>query len=193
MTYVPGNHDDVFRAWCGSDRRGVRIEREAVHFALDGRRILIRHGDEVDPTLHEPGVLTRFSDRVYDVLLGMDRPINRINRILDLDRWSLATAVKRRIPQIRNFVPYYRRAMARRAAMAGADAIVCGHIHRPGITNVDGILYMNDGDWLEHCTALVEGMDGRFQVLEVGLDGVVRPRKATQPIDAACSLAAIAV
>jgi len=167
VTYIPGNHDEHFREFVGLDFGGIAIRREAEHVTADGRKLLILHGDEFD-TLISMGWLYRLGDAAYSVLLWANRWMNHVRRLLGMGYWSLAAAIKRKVKNAMRFVGRFEQCLARRAREAGADGVVCGHIHKPDMTVIDGIHYYNDGDWVDSCTALVEHFDGRMEILELG-------------------------
>jgi UDP-2,3-diacylglucosamine pyrophosphatase LpxH len=152
VIYVPGNHDAAFRELCGVDLAGVQVCHDLVHQCADGRRFLVVHGDAFDGAVQFSGVLRRFGAFMYDVMIGLGRGVHAARRVLGLGRWSLATWVKERVPDARRYVDRFERAAAHEALRRGLDGVICGHIHRPGVRELDGILYCNDGDWVEHCT-----------------------------------------
>lgn len=165
VIYVPGNHDAACREFCGVEVAGVEVHREFVHVAADGRRYLVMHGDSLDGAVQFSGALRRFGAFMYDVMMWLGRGVHAARRLLGLGRWSLATWVKERVPEARTYVDRFERAAAHAALRRGLDGVICGHIHRPGVREVDGILYCNDGDWVEHCTALVEDRSGRLSLV----------------------------
>ena len=167
VVYVPGNHDEHFREFVGLDFGGIAIRRETEHITADGRRLLVVHGDEFD-TLVKLGWLYRLGDAAYAVLLWVNRWMNRVRRVFGLGYWSLAAAIKRKVKNAMQYVGKFEECLARKAREQGADGVVCGHIHKPDVRVIDGIHYYNDGDWVDSCTALVEHVDGRMEILLVG-------------------------
>ncbi len=165
VIYVPGNHDEALREFCGQTISGVRVMRELIHLGADGRRYLVRHGDDFDGAVQFSGVLRRFGSFMYDVMLHLGHVVHAVRGRLGLPHWSLATWVKEQVPDAREYVARFERAAAHEAARRGVDGVICGHIHRPGLREVGGILYCNDGDWVEHCTALVEDRGGRLALV----------------------------
>jgi UDP-2,3-diacylglucosamine pyrophosphatase LpxH len=186
VVYVPGNHDAALRELRGLELAGVQVEREFVHVAADGRRYLVVHGDDFDGAVQFSGALRIFGAFMYDAMLHLGRSIHAARRRLGLPQWSLATWVKQRVPDAREYVARFEHAAAHEALRRGLDGVVCGHIHRPDVRDVDGILYCNDGDWVEHCTALVEDRSGRMTLVDwTGAPArVVRdaPRAAAPPV-----------
>lgn len=166
VVYVPGNHDEVVRDYLGLLVGGVEILPECEHRTADGRRFLVTHGDELDNAVKCGGWLTGvFGDWMYDALLFANRWTNRIRRRLNYPYWSLANFLKLRISQATAYITRFEAAAAREARHRGFDGIICGHIHKAELTEIDGIWYANDGDWVESCTALVEHLDGRLEIL----------------------------
>ena len=164
--YVPGNHDEVARDYLGLSVAGIDIVPEAIHVTADGRRLLVMHGDECDSAVRCGGpVLNSLGDWAYDLLLLLNRWYNRWRRRWNHPYWSLANFLKQRIGRAAAYIARFEDAAAREAARRGLDGVVCGHIHHAGLRERHGVLYCNDGDWVESCTALVERPDGSLEIL----------------------------
>jgi UDP-2,3-diacylglucosamine pyrophosphatase LpxH len=106
--------------------------------------------------------------RAYDFLLYMNRWVNLARRAFGLPYWSLAAFLKHKVKEAVSFIDSFEQAVAHEARKRGADGVVCGHIHRATIQDLDGFTYINDGDWVESCTALTEAHDGRLEILHWG-------------------------
>ncbi|MFC3079384.1 UDP-2,3-diacylglucosamine diphosphatase [Phenylobacterium terrae] len=165
VIYVPGNHDDRVRDFCGVHFGGVVVARDAIHEAADGRRYLVTHGDEFDGIVQHAKWLAFLGDYGYRALLSANTLFNRIRRRLGLRDWSLSAYVKTRVKNALQFIENFEAAVADEARRRGVDGVICGHIHKAEIRTIDGIVYMNDGDWVESCTALVEDHQGRFSIV----------------------------
>jgi len=168
VTYIPGNHDEMFRAWLpkGLDVCGIRLRGEAVHETADGRRFLILHGDEFDSVVRYAKVIALLGDEAYDAALVANRWFNSARRRLGYPYWSLSAWLKRQVKGAVKAIDRYESALAGEARRRGLNGVVCGHIHHAEMRMVDGVLYVNDGDWVESCTALVEHHDGRLELLD---------------------------
>ncbi|MDP9136737.1 MAG: UDP-2,3-diacylglucosamine diphosphatase [Pseudomonadota bacterium] len=166
VVYIPGNHDEHFRDFHNLRFGRVSVRREAMHLAADGRRYLVLHGDKFDGIVCYAPWLARLGDRSYDWALRLNRIFNRLRRALGLPYWSLSAFLKRKVKRAVEFVSNFEQAVVREARRRSADGVICGHIHTPEIRTIDGIVYCNDGDWVESCSALVEHLDGRFEVIE---------------------------
>jgi UDP-2,3-diacylglucosamine pyrophosphatase LpxH len=165
VVYVPGNHDEALRELCGAELAGIDIRRDFIHEAADGKRYLVLHGDDFDGAVKFSGLLKDVGEWFYDVMLWLGRGVQAVRRRFGFGHWSLATWVKQRIPDARLYIERFEHAAAHAALKHGLDGVICGHIHRPGIREVDGVSYCNDGDWVEHCSALVEDRNGRLAIL----------------------------
>ena len=165
VVYVPGNHDEGFRELCDGEIAGIEIRRDFIHLAADGLRYLVLHGDDFDGAVKFSGALKHFGEFMYDVLLWAGRLLQSVRRRFGFGHWSLASWIKRQVPDARRYVARFEHAAAHAAARVGLDGVICGHIHHAEIRTVDGIRYCNDGDWVEHCTALVEDFQGRLSLL----------------------------
>lgn len=165
VTYVPGNHDDLCRDLCGLAYGPIEVCRETVHETADGRRLLVLHGDEFDDAVKFGALRKRFGSVAYDAVIRLDHALHGLRRRLGYGYWSLADWIKHRVPDAVAYIERFERAAAAEAARRGLDGVVCGHIHRPALKEIEGVCYCNDGDWVESCTSLVEDMNGRLAVL----------------------------
>jgi UDP-2,3-diacylglucosamine pyrophosphatase LpxH len=166
IVYVPGNHDAVVRSYAGLTFGGIRVQREVVHATADGRRFWVTHGDAFDRVVHQMRWLSALGDSAYACALFLNGVTNRIRRRLGKPYWSLSSHLKNKVKAVVNFVCGFRDELVATARRRGFDGVICGHIHRPEMVDYDGVLYCNDGDWVESCTALVEHADGRLEILD---------------------------
>lgn len=165
VTYIPGNHDEAARSFPGIRLGGIHLTKKATHTTADGRRFLITHGDEFDGMIRHARWLSKLGAVAYSGILKLNRHVNRARRWIGLPYWSLSAYLKNRTKKAVQFIAAFENAVARRAEMEGTDGVVCGHIHQPEIREIHGVQYVNTGDWVESCTALVEHWDGRLEIL----------------------------
>jgi UDP-2,3-diacylglucosamine pyrophosphatase LpxH len=165
VVYVPGNHDAEVGSLAGIGLVNVEVATEAIYHALDGRRLLVTHGDEADALVRAHPVLARAGAHAYDWLIWLNHVSNRARALVGADPWSFSRAVKASVKRATIYISNFEQALAERARLAGAQGVICGHIHQPAIKEWDGIAYMNCGDWIEHCTAVVEDWSGRFELV----------------------------
>lgn len=165
VIYVPGNHDEDVREFCGSVFGNLEIHREYVHETHDGRKLLVMHGDEFDTVVKCSPWLAKLGSNVYDFILGLNTQLNSIRRMFGLPYWSLASYLKHKAKTAVQYIESFEAAVAHAARKRGMDGVVCGHIHRAEISEMNGVTYCNDGDWVESCTAIVEDMNGRLSLL----------------------------
>ncbi len=162
VIFVPGNHDEDLREFAGSVFGNLEIHREYVHETADGRRLLVLHGDEFDSVVKCSPWLAHFGSFMYALTLGANRYFNAARRLLGYPYWSLAGYLKHKVKNAVSYISSFEQAVVHAARRRGVDGVVCGHIHRAEILDLDGIVYCNDGDWVESCTALVEDLNGRL-------------------------------
>jgi UDP-2,3-diacylglucosamine pyrophosphatase LpxH len=165
VIYVPGNHDEALREYCGRNIAGVEIAREAVHQTADGKKLLVVHGDQFDGVIAYAKWLAHLGDHAYTAALHLNEIFCAARRALGLPYWSLSTYLKRKVKNAVEYVCRFQEAVVREARARGFDGVVCGHIHHAAIEKMDGLLYLNDGDWVESCTALVEDAQGCLSIL----------------------------
>ncbi|MCZ7648262.1 MAG: UDP-2,3-diacylglucosamine diphosphatase [Planctomycetota bacterium] len=165
VVYIPGNHDEFFRDFLGTQFGGVQIVPRTVHRTADGRRMLVMHGDEFDAVVQCNKWLALLGSAAYEYLVAANRILNVVRRRTRLPYWSLAAYCKRRVKNAAKYISRFETALAHEGKTMGVDGVICGHIHTPVIKNVQGLLYCNTGDWVENCTALVEHEDGRLEIV----------------------------
>jgi UDP-2,3-diacylglucosamine pyrophosphatase LpxH len=166
VIYVPGNHDEMARDYCGVHFGGVIIARDAIHETADGRRFLVTHGDEFDGVVQHAKWLAFLGDWSYRTVLMLNTWFNLIRRRLGFGYWSLSAFLKVKVKNALQFIENFETAVAEEARRRGVDGVICGHIHKAEMREIQGVTYINDGDWVESCTALVEHLDGRLEILE---------------------------
>lgn len=171
VTYIPGNHDDALRQYAGLDLGGVRLAKRAIHRTADARSLLITHGDEYDLVVQHSPILSMLGTWAYDHLINLNRFVNSIRHLFGLKRWSFSQTIKSRVKSACTFVSNFEQALLAEALRRGLHGVVCGHVHKPVMRQVDTptgtCLYANCGDWIEHTTALVEHDDGRLEIIDV--------------------------
>ena len=160
VIFVPGNHDEFARQFIGLSFGDIEVADESVHVTADGRRLLGIHGDRFDGVIQHARWLAFVGDALYTVSLRLNHWFNRARSRLGLQYWSLSQYLKHRVKNAVSFISDFEQALAREARRRGLDGVVCGHIHKAEIREIDGVLYCNDGDWVESLTALAEAHDG---------------------------------
>lgn len=165
VVYVPGNHDRPFRDHAGLVMGNVEIRKEAIHQTADGRRFLVLHGDEFDGIVRASPLLESLGSRAYSAALRLNRYVNAVRRRLGYPYFSVAAFLKHKVKNAVKYIANFERALAVEAHRRGVHGVICGHIHRAEITEIEGITYCNDGDWVESCTTLVEDFQGRLSLL----------------------------
>ncbi len=172
VIFIPGNHDFEFRNLVGREIAGIPIMLEGSHMTPNGQNLLIMHGDVLDGRVRRGTSLEKFGAAAYVLLSEADVLHNRLRERLGHGYLPMAAAIKRRLKSAREYIERYEIAAAEYALERGFDGVVCGHIHKPCIRNIGGAIYANDGDWVEHRTALAESTDGTLQILNWQLDTI---------------------
>lgn len=163
--YLPGNHDDFLRDFDESQFGSVTIVDRVVHEGLDGRRYLILHGDQFDLVVRNARWLAFFGDHAYEFAMKIDTVLNFARRRFGFGYWSLSAWAKMKVKNAVNFISEFERILSNAAAEEGAEGVICGHIHHAVIRDMNGRTYLNTGDWVESCTAIVETFEGRFELI----------------------------
>ncbi len=186
VIFVPGNHDEFARRYVAHNFGGVDVVADAMHRLADGRRLWVTHGDHFDGVIQCARWLAVLGDMAYEFTLSVNRWFNSLRARLGLPYWSLSRYLKLKVKRAVSYVGDFEAAVAREARKRGADGVVCGHIHHAEMRDIDGVLYCNDGDWVESLTALVEHHDGRLEIIDRSLEHVParRGRGAVAPAPA---------
>lgn len=165
LIYIPGNHDEFLRDYVGSNFGGIEICDRALHETADGRRLLVMHGDEFDMVMKHARWLALLGDSAYTLALFLNTHLNNVRRRLGFTYWSLSAWAKGRVKNAVNFISQFEEFLVSEALRNRADGIVCGHIHHAAQSEIKGVSYLNTGDWVESCTAIVEDYDGALRLV----------------------------
>jgi UDP-2,3-diacylglucosamine pyrophosphatase LpxH len=165
MIYIPGNHDEFLRDYYGTHFGGVEVVESCVHQALNGRRYLVIHGDLFDVVITQAKWLALIGGKAYDIAIALNTWFNAARRAFGMPYWSLSQWVKLKVKNAVAFIGAFEEALAAEAARREADGVICGHIHHAVIREAGASHYLNCGDWVESCTAIVEGFDGTFVIV----------------------------
>ncbi len=165
IVFVPGNHDEGLRDFCGMHFGGVDVMQNAIHVTAQGKRYVVMHGDEFDVVVRSAKWLALLGDIGYETALWLNNPLNWARRYLGLGYWSLSAYLKSRVKQAVSFIGAYEEAVAEEARRHTADGIICGHIHSAADKTIGEVHYLNCGDWVESCTAIVEDARGTLRLI----------------------------
>jgi len=178
VVFVPGNHDEFARRYVGHNFGGIDVADHWTHETADGRRLWVTHGDLFDGVVQCAPWLAHLGDTLYEFTLKLNRYLNATRARLGLPYWSLSKYLKHKVKRAVSYVGDFEAAVAREARRRGVQGVVCGHIHHAELREIDGVLYANDGDWVESMTALVEHADGRLALVDWAREMRERPLSA---------------
>jgi len=165
VVYIPGNHDEAARHFLDLAFGGIAIREEAVHRTAQGLRLLVIHGDMFDAVVQHAKWVAHVGDMLYTISLKLNRTYNALRARLGLPYWSLAQFLKHKVKNAVSYITAFEEALAAEARRRNLDGVVCGHIHKAEIRSIGGVLYCNDGDWIESLTALVETLEGELRIV----------------------------
>jgi UDP-2,3-diacylglucosamine pyrophosphatase LpxH len=170
--YIPGNHDEFMRQFLEHSFGNIELHNEMIYIAVNGKQYIIIHGDKFDIVTMNMKWLAHAGDWAYTTLLNINTAIHWVRSYFRLPYWSLSKWAKHKVKEAVNFIGDYEQSLVNYARIKHVDGVICGHIHSANIDSIDGIEYMNSGDWVESCTALVEHLDGTWEIVNVAV-GVV--------------------
>lgn len=185
VIFIPGNHDEFARQFCGLNFGGIQVKHDDVHVTADGKKLWVTHGDLYDNIMQYARWLAFIGDRAYTFALWLNRVFNKIRLKLNYPYWSLSQYLKHKVKAAVSCITAFEDLLIREAKNKQCDGVVCGHIHKAELRIIDHVTYANDGDWVESMTALIENHDGSLQIIdwnEVGLINVLTEKETLTSI-----------
>lgn len=185
VIFIPGNHDEFARQFCGLNFGGIQVKHDDVHVTADGKKLWVTHGDLYDNIMQYARWLAFIGDRAYTFALWLNRVFNKIRLKLNYPYWSLSQYLKHKVKAAVSCITAFEDLLIREAKNKQCDGVVCGHIHKAELRSIDHVTYANDGDWVESMTALIENHDGSLQIIdwnEVGLMNVLAEKEVLTSI-----------
>jgi len=185
VIFIPGNHDEFARQFCGLNFGGIQVKHDDVHVTADGKKLWVTHGDLYDNIMQYARWLAFIGDRAYTFALWLNRVFNKIRIKLNYPYWSLSQYLKHKVKAAVSCITAFEDLLVREAKNKQCHGVVCGHIHKAELRLIDHITYANDGDWVESMTALIENHDGSLQIIdwnEVGLINVLTEKETLTSI-----------
>jgi UDP-2,3-diacylglucosamine pyrophosphatase LpxH len=165
VIYITGNHDEFLREYSGTIMGNIQIVDNIIHTGVDGKRYLVIHGDQFDLVTMNAKWLAMIGGWLYDRMIDLNRHLQWLFRSLGVNGFSLSAWAKHNVKEAVNFIGDYETVVAESAKRKCVDGVICGHIHSANISTINGIKYMNCGDWVESCTAIVEYDNGKFEII----------------------------
>ena len=163
--YIPGNHDEGSRSFIGLTFGDIKIRNQAFHLTAKEKKLWVVHGDMFDHVIQHARWLAYIGDSAYTFLLWINKWFNDLRRFFKLPYWSLSQYLKLKVKKAVSFINAFETLMVKEAHRRGCDGVVCGHIHKSELKEINNLIYANDGDWVESLTALVEHKDGELEIV----------------------------
>ncbi len=165
LIYVPGNHDEFLRGYCGTHFGGIEVVANALHVAADGMRYIVTHGDQFDLIVKNARWLAYLGDHAHTLALAVNTALNWFRRQLGLPYWSISKWAKARVKNAVAYIGDFESRLSFEAQRHQTDGVICGHIHHAAIHLIAEVRYINSGDWVESCSAAFEHFNGEFEIL----------------------------
>ncbi len=162
--YIPGNHDEFVRTYAGRLISNVAVRREMIHRTMKGRIYLITHGDKYDPVIQKAKWLAHFGSSLYELALSSNTALNWARRRFGMGYWSLGKFAKRHVKSFIGIIGEFEAEVIKEVRAGAWDGVICGHIHHAVSRDIEGVHYLNAGDWVESCSAIVEDLDGELSI-----------------------------
>jgi UDP-2,3-diacylglucosamine pyrophosphatase LpxH len=165
IIYVSGNHDEILRTFGDNFFGNIHIVERTIHITVDNKPLLVIHGDQFDAVIKNAKWLAHLGSWAYDMAMLFNVMVAKVRKWFNLPYWSLSAWAKYKVKEAVNFIGNYEETLASYAKTQEVIGVVCGHIHHANIDSFEGIKYLNCGDWVESCTAIVEHYDGTFELI----------------------------
>ena len=169
VVYIAGNHDEILRSLIpyGVHFGNIELTNIYKYTAVNGKTYIVMHGDAFDNVLRTKlKFLYHLGDVAYNILLDVNSLLQKVRNFFGMRYWSLSAYLKSKTKEAVSYLGDFENIITEYVQNKKADGIICGHIHQASIKKINDIEYMNDGDWVESCTALVEHHDGRWEIIE---------------------------
>jgi UDP-2,3-diacylglucosamine pyrophosphatase LpxH len=158
VIYVTGNHDEMLRRYSDLQLGQFQLTDKLV-IEIDNKMTWIFHGDVFDNTTKGGAKFwSRMGSNGYAVLLGFNRFINKLMKLIGREKISLSKNVMQKVNESIIKIDEFETLIAELAIQKNYDYVICGHIHQPQkrvIANRNGsVVYLNSGDWVDHLTSL---------------------------------------
>lgn len=144
---------------------GIEVADRMIYEMADGRKYLVLHGDEFDVVVRNARLLAYLGDWAYDAAIAINVGLAAVRRRIGLPYWSFSAWAKLQVKHAVNFIGEFQKVVVDEARRNNVDGIICGHIHHAVMEDIDGIHYVNTGDWVESCTAIAEHRDGTLELI----------------------------
>ena len=177
VIYLTGNHDEFMEEFADTRFGSVLIAQQVIHVGADGKKYLVTHGHQADGLTHFNHLLEKVGSHIYNWILDFNLHFNRLRRACGFGYWSVAAFLKFKAKSAVKYITQYEETLAAMARHHQADGVICGHIHRAEIKTIGDVQYLNCGDWVESCTALVEHFDGKIELIHFHENNAVRARR----------------
>ncbi|UFH55570.1 UDP-2,3-diacylglucosamine diphosphatase [Spirosoma sp. KNUC1025] len=182
VVYLRGNHDDFLdQIMPLKVGRNFSIRKDYT-LTSGTKKFYVTHGDVFDSITSHMKWLAYLGDIGYTFLLWVNKFYNNYRTWRGLPYYSLSQRVKSRIKHAVSYISDYEQKLIELARARNCEGVICGHIHQPAIRELDGITYMNSGDWVESLSALVEDHDGNWNLLYYTSD-LSKDENDTKPAD----------
>ena len=162
---MPGNHDEFLRSFGEHDFGNIKLVDHYIHTGLNGKKYLVIHGDQFDAVIKKMKWLAHLGSWAYDFMITVNTIVSQVRKFFKLPYWSLSAWAKYKVKSAVNFIGDFETNLTDYAKSKNADGIICGHIHHANMRDIDGMHYINCGDWVESLTAIVENIDGTWELI----------------------------
>lgn len=167
VIYIPGNHDENIRDYDNYVFGDIVVRVSDIHETAQGKQFLVIHGDTFDTIAKYHRWIAKLGSAGYDFLIQVNRWLRIFRRLFGIQsHFSLSAFVKYKVKNAVQFISDYENSIVQTLKDENLDGVICGHIHHAEIKTIDDFLYVNTGDFVESCTAIVEHFDGKLELIK---------------------------
>ena len=164
IIYLRGNHDDFLDEVLPIEIGNFSIQRHHIHRS-GSKNYLVVHGDIFDSVTTRLKWIAKVGDIGYTFLLWLNRYYNSYRRKKGLPYYSLSSIIKQKVKTAVSFISDFENELCAVAKIENCQGVICGHIHQPANKTINGIHYLNSGDWVETLSAVVETVAGEWKII----------------------------
>ena len=166
VIYIPGNHDENVRQYADYVFGDIVVKTSDIHISASGKKFLVIHGDEYDTIAKYHKWIAKLGNEGYDFLIWINHILRKIRFLIGMQsNFSLSAYVKYKVKNVVQFISDYEESIVSTLKDRELDGVICGHIHHAEIKDMNGFLYINTGDFVESCTAIVEHFNGTLELV----------------------------
>lgn len=163
IIWVRGNHDNFLNLFMNISLGNIKIVEDLI-ININNKKYYVFHGDIIDIFITKYKWVSYIGSIGYDIVLFINRIYNRYRTYRKLKYYSISNKIKNTVKFATNYINNFEETATNIAISKKCDGVICGHIHNPKIEEINNILYINSGDWIENLSAVIIDSNGKIKI-----------------------------